>query len=222
MFYMRWCAVWTKISKQLDPLENECYGGWQGGSELEGGEGKLPSLRILQFIHTLQQQGPFIHNRPTITMGVEGSACSKGGRPTFTSEPGGRAATSLGPAHIQSAQTHTRKKKHTQQSNWRGDAGFLMAASSSSSLGVGAMTTLWCLDQTSITPPPQLGIEEQKWPWSICAKSLLPVWITMQPNTQPLQWALMGISFTSHITKDTDSIHADLGPSACDSCLKKK
>lgn len=32
----------------------------------------------------------------------------------------------------------------------------------------------------------------------------------------------MGISFTSHITKDTDSIHADLGPSACDSCLKKK
>lgn len=31
---------------------------------LEIGWGRTPSLRILQFIHTLQQQGPFIHTDP--------------------------------------------------------------------------------------------------------------------------------------------------------------
>lgn len=38
--------------------------GQPGDSELEIGRGRIPSLRILQFIHTLQQQGPFIHTDP--------------------------------------------------------------------------------------------------------------------------------------------------------------
>lgn len=38
--------------------------GLSGDSRLEVGEEKLPSLRILQFIHTLQQEGPFIHTDP--------------------------------------------------------------------------------------------------------------------------------------------------------------
>lgn len=35
-----------------------------GDSGLEIGRKRTPSLRILQFIHTLQQQGPFIHTDP--------------------------------------------------------------------------------------------------------------------------------------------------------------
>lgn len=38
--------------------------GLPGDSELEIGRVRTPSLRILQFIHTLQQQGPFIHTDP--------------------------------------------------------------------------------------------------------------------------------------------------------------
>lgn len=38
--------------------------GLPGDSGLEIGRGRTPSLRILQFIHTLQQQGPFIHTDP--------------------------------------------------------------------------------------------------------------------------------------------------------------
>lgn len=77
---------------------------------------------------------------------------AKGVRQLLPRKPGGHAATSLGPAHIQSAQTH-KKKKQQPTIQLKRRCRFLMA-SSSSSLGEGAMTTLWCLDQTSLTNPP--------------------------------------------------------------------
>lgn len=59
--------------------------GLPGDPEPEIGRGRTPSLRILQFIHTLQQQGPFIHtDRPTITVRVEGWVYQ--GLPTFISQ----------------------------------------------------------------------------------------------------------------------------------------
>lgn len=109
----------------------------QGGCERAGAEGAPPSFRILQFIHTLQQQGPFIHNRASITMGSGGRGGGRGWGGYLRNQE--EDARQLGPAHIQSARRGGRRKT--------------ASVSNPASWNEGGMATLSCLDQTA----PQVG-----------------------------------------------------------------
>lgn len=82
--------------------------------------------------------------------------------------------------------------------------------------------SLGCLHQTFSFPTlssssAHLAVDVWKRPWSYLCKI---IWITMHPLLTTTAVGTNGHLVPSQVTKDTDSIHADSGPSACDSFAK--